>query len=267
MGIGMELGLKGKRVVVLASSRGLGKATAEQFAKEGAHVLVSSRSLEQVEKTVVDIKAVSGNEFVFGTVCNVTDDEQLKQLFTYAQDTLGGVDILINNTGGPSPGGFEAVSLDAWEEAFHKNLFSYVKAIRHVLPGMRENQFGRIINIASSSTKEVIDGLVLSNTFRLGIVGMTKTLAREVAEANILVNTVGPGRIQTDRITELDEITATKQGISMEQARKDMELLIPAGRYGEPEEFAKMIVFLCSEANTFTTGQSLVIDGGMLKAL
>ena len=132
---------------------------------------------------------------------------------------------------------------------------------------MKNNHFGRIINISSSSTKEVIDDLILSNTFRSGMVGLTKTLARELAQYNILVNTVGPGRIETDRIIELDSTTAEKQGVSLDDITKENMSLIPIGRYGKPEEFARVVVFLASNANTYLTGQSLVIDGGMLKAL
>ena len=132
---------------------------------------------------------------------------------------------------------------------------------------MQANDFGRIINIASSSTKEVIDGLILSNTFRSGMVGLTKSLAREYAKHNILVNTIGPGRIATDRVAELDQLSADRQGIPIEDVIKTNKNLIPIGRYGEPEEFAKAVVFLASPANTYMTGQSLIIDGGMLKAL
>ena len=131
---------------------------------------------------------------------------------------------------------------------------------------MREQNFGRIVNISSSSTKEVIDGLILSNTFRLGMVGLSKTLARENAKYNIMINTVGPGRIQTDWVTELDEIAANKKQVSLEEIRQSSREAIPIGRYGEPEEFAKVITFLCSEANSYMTGQSLVVDGGSLKA-
>lgn len=177
------------------------------------------------------------------------------------------MDILINNADGPTPGGFGQVNNDDWKASFAKNLLSYIRTIRLALPFMKEQNFGRIVNISSSSTKEVLDGLILSNTFRLGMVGLSKSIAREYAANNILINTVGPGRIQTDRVTELDQIAADKKNVTMEEIREGYEQVIPIGRYGEPEEFAKVIVFLCSEANTYMTGQNLVIDGGMLKAL
>ncbi len=263
----MDLGLQNKRVIVTASSKGLGKATALQFAKEGARVLISSRNEEELKTTLEEIKQNSGNAEIFYTVCDVTKEEDIVQLFKEAKTKLGGVDILVNNAGGPTPGGFGQVTDQDWANAFEKNLLSYIRTIRQALPNMQAQKFGRIVNISSSSTKEVLDGLILSNTFRLGMVGLSKSIAREYGNDNILINTVGPGRIQTDRVTELDEIAAKKRDITIEEVRDGFKQVIPMGRYGEPAEFAKVITFLCSEANTYMTGQSLVIDGGMLKAL
>ncbi|WP_342566933.1 SDR family oxidoreductase [Psychrobacillus sp. FSL K6-4046] len=263
----MDLGLQNKRVIVTASSKGLGKATALQFAQEGAKVLISSRNEEELKVTMEDIKQHSSNPNIFYTVCDVTKEEDIAQLFKEAETQLGGVDILVNNAGGPSPGGFGQVTDQDWMEAFEKNLLSYIRTIRHAIPFMQAQKFGRIVNISSSSTKEVLDGLILSNTFRLGMVGLSKSIAREYGKDNILINTVGPGRIQTDRVTELDEIAAKKRDITVDDVREGFKQIIPMGRYGEPAEFAKVITFLCSEANTYMTGQSLVIDGGMLKAL
>ncbi|MFJ8064138.1 SDR family oxidoreductase [Psychrobacillus sp. NPDC096426] len=263
----MDLGLQHKRVIVTASSKGLGKATALQFAKEGAKVLISSRNEEELKQTAEEIKAVSNNEHVYFSVCDVTKESDIDRLFETAIAKFGGVDILVNNAGGPTPGGFAQVSDEDWQGAFEKNLLSYIRSIRLALPYMKEQNFGRIVNISSSSTKEVLDGLILSNTFRLGMVGLSKSIAREYGNRNILINTVGPGRIQTDRVTELDQIAAQKQNLSIDEIKEGFEKVIPVGRYGEPEEFAKIIVFLCSEANSYMTGQNLVVDGGTLKAL
>ncbi len=262
----MNLGLEGKRVIVMASSKGLGKATATQFALEGAKVFISSRSESELQSTMEEIKAVSGNEHVYYQVCDVTKEQDIQRLFDTAINQLGGIDILVNNSGGPTAGGFDQVNDDDWMASFEKNLLSYIRTIRLALPHMRDQGFGRIVNISSSSTKEVIDGLILSNTFRLGMVGLSKTLARENSKYNIMINTVGPGRIQTDRVTELDQLAADKKQIPLEEIRDSNKNIIPSGRYGEPEEFAKVITFLCSEANSYMTGQSLVVDGGMLKA-
>ncbi|MDQ0429727.1 3-oxoacyl-[acyl-carrier protein] reductase [Planomicrobium stackebrandtii] len=263
----MDLGIKEKVVVVMASSKGLGKATALEFAKEGATVIISSRSQQSLDATAAEIKEASGNQQVFSHVCDVSKEQDIQEIFQFVVNQFGRIDVLINNTGGPKAGGFDAVEDADWYKAFDQNLLSYIRTSRTVLPYMKKQQFGRIINISSSSTKEVIDGLILSNTFRAGMVGFSKTLAREVAKDNILVNTVGPGRFGTDRVAELDQIAADKQGVPIEQIIQKSKANIPAGRYGDPEEFAKVVVFLASAANSYLTGQSLVIEGGSLKAL
>ena len=263
----MDLQLQDKVVLVTASSKGLGKATALEFAKEGATVLLSSRNEETLAKTVKEIKDLTNNPNIHYKTCDMSSVEEINDLFKWISQGFSGVDILINNTGGPTAGGFKDLVDDDWIAAFEKNLLSYIRTTRAVLPHMTANVFGRIINIASSSTKEVIDGLILSNTFRSGMVGLTKSLAREYAKHNILVNTVGAGRIATDRVAELDQIVADQQSVSIEEIIKTSKSLIPIGRYGQPEEFAKVLLFLASPANTYMTGQSLIIDGGMLKAL
>lgn len=263
----MDLGIKDKVVVVMASSKGLGKAAAKEFAKEGATVLISSRSEEALQEAAQEIKQQSGNGNVHYFVCDMLKEEDITSLFQFAAEKFGRVDILINNTGGPKAGGFDGFSDKDWFAAFERNLLSYIRTSRAVLPYMKKQQFGRILNISSSSTKEVIDGLILSNTFRAGIVGFSKTLAREVAKDNILVNTIGPGRIATDRLVELDQFAADDQNVPIEEIVARKKGQIPIGRYGKPEEFAKIVVFLASSANSYMTGQSLVIDGGLLKAL
>lgn len=263
----MNLNLTDKIVLVTASSKGLGKAIALEFAKEGATVLLSSRNEDILSQTVGEIKELTNNPNVYFKTCDMASSAELNALFKWVNEEFGGVDVLINNTGGPTAGGFKDLADEHWMAAFEKNLLSYIRTIRAVLPYMQANNFGRIINIASSSTKEVIDGLILSNTFRAGMVGLTKSLAREYAKNNILVNTIGPGRIATDRVAELDQMAADRQGLSIEDVIKTSQNLIPLGRYGQPEEFAKVVLFIASPANTYMTGQSLIIDGGMLKAL
>lgn len=263
----MDLNLKDKRVLVMASSKGLGQAIALEFAKEGAAVFLTSRSAESLEHTAGELKRESGNDNIRYHPCDMSREEDISELFLKVREAFGGVDVLINNTGGPKAGGFADVEDADWIKAFQQNLLSYTRTVREVLPGMRENSWGRIINISSSSTKEVIDGLILSNTFRAGMVGLSKSLAREYAASNILVNTVGPGRIETDRIIELDTVRARKTGLSPEEVTENAKKNIPIGRYGQPDEFARAVVFLASDANTYLTGQSIVIDGGMLKAL
>lgn len=263
----MDLGLSGKSAVVMASSKGLGKATAKLLAAEGAYVFISSRNEEELKKTKDEIIQETGNEHVDYMVCDITDADAIKHLVAKAAENNGTVDILINNAGGPPAGGFDSFDDVAWQHAFELNLLSFIRAIREVLPHMRESGGGRIVNIASSSIKQTLDNLILSNTFRTGIVGLSKSLARELAEDNILINTVGPGRIATDRVAELDMIHAKKQNVDVDEIVEQAAKSIPMKRYGQPEEFANMVVYLCSGANTYVTGQALIVDGGMVQAL
>jgi len=263
----MDLGLKGKSVIVMAASKGLGKATAEQFAKEGANVVVSSRNEEDLKVVVAEITESTSNDNVKYKTCDVTNPNDIKELVQFAADKYGTVDVLVNNAGGPPAGGFENFDDAAWQNAFELNLLSFVRAIREVLPYMQKQKSGHIINFTSSSIKQTLDNLILSNTFRAGVVGLAKSLSQELAKDNILINTIGPGRIDTERVRHLDSIRADKLGVSYEEIKSSTEASIPMGRYGLPEEFAKQAVFLCSSANTYVTGQTLLVDGGLVKAL
>lgn len=263
----MDLGLQGKSVVILAASKGLGKASALQFAKEGAHVLISSRNQEELQKAKEEIRVETGNEHIEYQVCDITNPGNIKDLVAKAVELDGMVDVLVNNAGGPPAGKFDNFDDQVWQNAFELNLLSFVRTIREVLPYMRKQGGGHIVNIASSSIKQTLDGLILSNTFRAGILGLSKGLSQELAADNILINTVGPGRIATDRVDQLDKIKADQLNKSYEEIKSQAEQTIPMGRYGQPEEFANMIVYLCSRANTYVTGQAFVVDGGMVKAL
>jgi 3-oxoacyl-[acyl-carrier protein] reductase len=260
----VELGLKGKNVLVLAGSKGIGRAIAEGFALEGANVMIASRSVENLKTTSEEIDQQIGH--VHYQVCDVKKSAEIAATVKDTINKFGSIDILINNAGGPPAGNFDDFQDEDWQHAFELNLLSYVRAIRAVLPSMREKKWGRIVNVASSSFKQPIDGLLLSNVMRTGVMGLAKTLASELGTDNILINTVGPGRIATDRVAELDELAAEANGVAIEEVIKDREALIPLGRYGQPDEFAKHVVFLCSEANTYVTGQSYLIDGGMVKS-
>ncbi|GAK08236.1 SDR family oxidoreductase [Geomicrobium sp. JCM 19038] len=263
----MDLNLTNKTVIVMAASQGLGKATALEFAKEGANVVISSRNEEELQRAVDHIHEAAPSASVMYKVCDITKGDDIKNLVQSAADQYGTVDVLINNAGGPPAGGFDKFSDEEWQRAFELNLLSFVRAIREVLPHMRKQGGGHILNFASSSIKQTLDNLLLSNTFRAGIVGLAKSLSQELAEDNILINTLGPGRIATGRVESLDKIKADKVGLSYDQVKENSEKSIPMGRYGQPEEFAKQAVFLCSGANTYVTGQSLLVDGGLVKAL
>lgn len=260
----MDLGLKGKPVVVCASSSGLGKATALEFAREGAQVMLCSRRRPALETAAAEIKDATGNEPCF-TVADITRPEDISRLIEATLAAFGGIFALVNNSGGPPAGTFEHFDDAAWQSAFELNLLSYIRMTRAALPHLRRAK-GRIINFTSTSVKSPIENLILSNTFRTGVMGLSKSLATELGEDGVLVNVLGPGRILTERAEQLDQLRARKQNSTVEQVRADLAKAIPIGRYGQPDEFARFAVFLGSPANTYVTGQTFLVDGGMVKA-
>ncbi|MEA3321837.1 MAG: SDR family oxidoreductase [Bacillota bacterium] len=261
----MEMNLKGKTALVMASSQGLGKAIAASFIEEGVNVVLASRNEEKLADVQSELLKNNGGRASY-IQTDITDSSQIQRAVQHTVDTYGRLDILVNNAGGPPAGSFEQITDEQWQQAFELNLLSYIRTIREALPHLKKNG-GKIINIASSSIKEPIPGLLLSNTFRTGIVGLTKTLASELAGDNILINTVAPGRIATDRVAFLDEVNAEKQGITKAEMEEKVKAGIPLGRYGEPEEFAKVVTFLVSDANSYMTGSSFLVDGGMVKSI
>ncbi|MFC5467416.1 SDR family oxidoreductase [Cohnella suwonensis] len=266
----MDLGLTGKSVFVAASSKGLGKASALAFAKEGALLTIASRDLGQLEQARDDIRAATGHEA--GMVrLDVRSGEDIRKAIAGAVAARGGLDVLVTNAGGPPPGGFADMADDDWQLGFELNLLSVIRLIREALPALRSagdgKSGGRIVNLASTSVKQPIDGLILSNVFRAGVQALTKTLAAELAPAGILINTVAPGRIATDRIFELDGKRAADKGVTLEQIQAQATSQIPLGRMGDPEEFGRYAAFYGSFANTYVTGQTLIVDGGMVRSL
>lgn len=260
----MNLGLTDKPVIVCASSAGLGQATALAFAREGARVMLCSRRAAELQRAAADIKAATGHEPAV-TVADLTKPADITRLVEATVATFGGVFALVNNSGGPAAGAFDHFDDDAWQAAFELNLLSTIRVTRAVLPHLRKGGGGRIVNLTSSSVKGPIENLILSNTFRTAVVGLSKTLAGELGGDGILVNVVGPGRIQTARVEHLDTLRAQRTGVTIDQVREDHHKAIPLGRYGTPEEFARLVVFLGSPANTYVTGQTLLVDGGMTK--
>jgi 3-oxoacyl-[acyl-carrier protein] reductase len=262
----MDLGLKGKGAIVMASSSGLGKAIASEFAREQAKVMLFSPFEDQLKEAQSEIKIQTGYapEYYVGDITKAVD---IKQVVATAAEKFGGIFALVNNTGGPPAGTFDSFDDQAWQKAYELTLLSYIRAIREVLPHMRAAGGGRILCSTSSSIKSVLDNLILSNTFRCGVVGLAKTLSQELGKDGILVNVIGPGRIGTARIDHLDKIRADKAGISVEELQQNTFKTIPLGRYGRPAEYGKLSVFLCSAANTYITGQSILVDGGLTKAI
>lgn len=259
----MDFQLTGKTAIVVASSQGLGRAIAEALLKEGANVVISGRDESKLKKVAMELEGYGKVDF---QRTDITEPDDIKQLIAKAVDRFGGVDILVNNAGGPPAGSFESLTDEDWQKSFELNLFSYIRLIREALPYLKK-QGGKIINIASTSIKEPIPGLILSNTFRTGMVGLTKTLSQELAPYNILINLVAPGKIATDRVEHLDQFSADKLGISKEEFANQSKKNIPLKRYGEPEEFARVVAFLASDANSYMTGSSFLVDGGMVKSI
>ncbi|MEX2414741.1 MAG: SDR family oxidoreductase [Paenibacillaceae bacterium] len=261
----MDLKLKGKRIVVTAASKGLGRAISEQLAMEGASLIISSRSEESIQQSAKELRSRYGVE-VLALVADVCNPEHIRQMIAQSKERFGKVDGLVCNAGGPPSGSFLSMNDEQWESAFQTTLMSVVRLVRGFYPLMQEHG-GRILTVASSSVRLPIPGLVLSNVFRTGISGLMKTLAQELAADRILVNTICPGRIATDRLAELDHAQAIREHRSMDDIRHKLEKEIPLGRYGTPEEFATLAAFLLSEANSYMTGSIIMADGGMVKSL
>jgi 3-oxoacyl-[acyl-carrier protein] reductase len=261
----MNLGLQNKGVLVMASSGGIGRGVALEFAREGARVMLFARSAEKLEITAAAIEAETGNR-PFYTVGDITNPTDIERAVAATVSKCGGIWALFNNTGGPPAGAFEQFDDTAWQGAFELTMMGYVRTIRAALSHMKTAGGGRILNNTSVSTKQAIDGLLLSNVFRSGLVGLGKSLARELGPHGILVNTVGPGRIDTERIEHLDTMWAEKSGLSYDEQRARSQAAIPLGKYGEPADFGRIAVFLCSEANAYVSGQNILIDGAMVEA-
>jgi len=256
----MNLGLKGRRALVLAASRGLGYACARGLAQEGCDLVICSRDASRIEAAAEQIRKDTGAR-VEALAADVSNAAEAERLVGAAVTTYGGLEILVHNAGGPPAGGFSAVNEGQWAQAFEQNLMSFVRVAHAAVPEMKKAGYGRVLTIASSSIKQPIPNLVLSNAFRAGIWGLAKTMSQELAAHGILVNVIAPGRISTERIEELDMANATRSGRSIDEVRKASIASIPIGRLGDPEEFANLVVFLASEKASYISGQGIFVDG------
>ncbi|MBR0640459.1 SDR family oxidoreductase [Bacillus safensis] len=261
----MDVKLTGKKALVAASSQGIGKAIAFALAKEGADVMLSGRHEQTLKETVNELSPFAKGQLTY-QVCDVSDASQIKALVQAAAGDEQRLDILVNNTGGPKTGTLDTLTDEDWIESFQLHLLSYIRLLKEALPYLKKRG-ARVLNIASMSVKEPIPGLMLSNTFRPAIAGWTKTAAQELAKDGILINTLAPGKIETDRVKQLEKHRAQRENRTVEEIKAQAEQAIPLGRYGQPEEFAAYAAFLLSEANTYMTGQTLIIDGGLTKSL
>lgn len=251
----MDLGIQNKVALVLASSKGLGKAVAIELAKEGAKVIICGTDAEALAATKMEIQSISpGN--VKSVVCDITDAAQRKNLVDQGVKTFGPIEILVTNTGGPAAGAFEQFNLDDWKHIYNLLFLSAVDIIQQVLPAMKEKGFGRILTITSVAVKQPADNLISSNAVRTSLLGLVKSLSNEVAIHGITVNNLMPGYTQTNRLKNLVE-----KNPKVNEVKED----IPMKRFGNPEEFAAAAAFLVSERASYITGQSLAVDGGWIK--
>ncbi|MDQ3724429.1 MAG: SDR family oxidoreductase [Actinomycetota bacterium] len=249
----MELGLEGRVALVMGASRGIGRGIAGVLAREGARVVLSSRSEERLGEAVEEI---GGGAMAIPS--DASDPERLAALPGEVEEAVGPIEILVTNTGGPPAGGALEHDIEEWEWAYRSLVLAPRILSGAVVPGMRERGWGRIVNVGSTTTIEVNPALNLSNAHRLATIGFLKTLAREVAGDGITVNTVATGRFATARMAEL--------GGSMEQVEAAARAEVPAGRLGTPEEYGDLVAFLCSERAAYVTGTVIPIDGGLMRS-
>lgn len=262
----MELGLTGKVALVGGSSKGLGYACARELAGEGVRVSLCSRDSATAVAAAERITAETGSVCA-GFGYDLSQAEAPAQWVAASRERLGEIDILVHNTGGPPPGSFDDLEDEAWKAAYELLVLSAVRLCRAVLPGMRARQWGRIVAIQSISVKEPIDGLLLSNALRPGVVAITKALSRTVAADGVTVNCVAPGSYATERARELAAARAAKAGVSVEELLAETAKGFPRRRPGDPEELAAVVAFLCSRRAANVNGTTVVADGGTLRSL
>lgn len=245
----MDLQLRGKRALVFGSSSGLGRAVAESFIAEGAQVVLCSRSEQKLKQMTQEIHAQ-------GFVCaDLSQPDEARRAVIKTREILGGIDILVTNTGGPAKASFEAVTAAQWQTDFQSLWMSFVEAAQEALPSMRQQKFGRILLITSIAAKEPLAGLTTSNGLRAGLAGLVRSLATEVAADGITLNLLLPGYTATDRLKELK--------LTDERVKQ----MVPAGRLGDPRELADLAAFLASPRASYITAQSIAVDGGVLRGI
>ena len=258
----MDLGIEGRVALLTGASRGIGYACAMALAAEGVRVAICARGRAATEAAARDIAAETGGDAT-AFVADVSRPEAVDRLLSEVAEAMGGVDILLANNGGPPRGGFDALDDDHWQEGFDVTMMSTVRLIRGVLPGMRERKWGRVLTVVSSSVRQPVDRLDLSNALRPGIVGLFKSLAVTMGKDNVLFNCVAPGRIMTERF-----LAGSKNaGMTEEAYAAKHQATVPLGRIGRPDEIADVVAFLASERASYINGATVIVDGGMIRSL
>ena len=262
----MDLGLEGRVAIVAAASRGLGRAVAEELAREGASVAICARGASELEQTAADIRGSTGRE-VFHQAVDVTNPAAVAHFVAAVAERFGRLDICVTNSGGPPSKMFADTNPEEWRAAVDLLLMSAVFFAKETLPRMQKNKWGRFITITSSAVKQPVDGLLLSNSIRAAVTGLARTLANEYAAYGITVNNVCPGYTGTARLDSLAATISARTGTQPEAVFADWTRQIPAGRVGTPREFAAVVSFLASERASYVNGTSIAVDGGMVRSL
>lgn len=262
----MDTGLEGKVALVAAASKGLGRAIAEGLAAEGAALAICARGEAALATARDEIQRLTRAP-VHAVAADLASPEGIARATHSTLERFGHVDVLVTNNGGPPPGVFETHDWATWQRAVELTLRSAIELTRAVLPGMRERRWGRVLHVTSLTVKQPIDGLMLSTSIRSAVTGFSRTLANEVAAHGITVNTILPGFMNTERVVELNEATAAREAVPVDQVERRVRAQIPMQRIGDPSELAALAVFLASERASYITGQSIAVDGGWIRAL
>ncbi|MHA1271063.1 MAG: SDR family oxidoreductase [Candidatus Helarchaeota archaeon] len=262
----MDLKINNKNVLVTASSKGIGKAIAKGFVLEGCNVAICARNEDILNTTTKELQSLTKKK-VISISCDLSVLKDIDKLSDFVLENFSSIDILINNSGGPPSGKFNDFTIDNWRKAYELNLRSIIYLCKKIIPYMKKKNWGRIINLTSISVKQPLDNLILSNVFRSGVVGLTKSLSNELAPFNILVNSVCPGYTYTERVKSLSERIAKDENIPVEDVIKRWIRIIPLGRLATPEEIANLVIFLGSEKASYITGTTISVDGGFVKSL
>ena len=262
----MDLGVRGRVAIVGGGSKGLGRACADSLAQEGANIVICSRNSDGLNQAAGEIKAATGVE-VLALPADLSQLDDIQSLVKKTKDHFGRLDILVNNTGGPPAGRAATTTEEVWYQSVEMALLFFIRMSREVVPHMKEGGWGRIVNVLASSVYQPIDNLVTSGVTRLGAVAFAKSLADEVGRDNILVNNVAPGYLLTDRMMHIFEVRSEDTGTNVEELLQDHSSTIPLGRLGRPEELGDLVTFLSSEKNSYTTGATILVDGGVVRSV